>query len=277
MSYFEFTFKLNPVLPAREVLVADLAERGFESFVETEDGVMAYIKEESADAALLTDLFIGDMDDLEWSVNHRKIEDQNWNAVWESSFDPIVVDDQLLIRAPFHPGQNHLPLEIVIEPKMSFGTGHHSTTYLIASEMLRMEWKHKKVLDMGSGTAVLALLAEKLGAQHVDAIDIDEWAYENAIENVARNDGHRTEVFLGGAELLVDQQYDTVLANINRNILVNDMAAYAKVMKPHAEILFSGFYPSDRPLIEAAAQGCGLRFVSESTRNEWCMLRFIKF
>ena len=276
MSYWEYTFQLNPILPAREVLVADLSERGFESFVETENGVLAYIKEELVDAALLADLYIGDMDDLEWSVSQRKIEDQNWNALWESSFDPIVVDDHLLIRAPFHEAQSQLPLEIVIEPKMSFGTGHHSTTYLIASEMLKMDWKGKNILDMGSGTAVLALLAEKLGADHVDAIDIDEWAYENAIENVQRNGGTRTHVFLGGAELLVDQQYDTVLANINRNILVNDMVAYAKVMKQNAEILFSGFYPSDRPFIEAAANGCGLQFLSERSRNEWCMLRFIK-
>lgn len=277
MNYCEVTFVLNPLLPAREVLVAELAERGFESFVETEDGVQAYIIEDDFNESLLKDLMTADIPELEFRYEYKTIEDQNWNAKWEESFDPIVVDDKCLIRAPFHDNLKKFEYEIVIEPKMSFGTGHHDTTHLIISKMMDMNFSGKNVLDMGCGTGVLAILAAMKGALRGDAIDIDEWAFENTVENFERNDCKNFNVIMGGAESIpADEHYDVILANINRNILVRDMHHYAEHLKSGGTILFSGFYVGDKPEIERAANACGLNMHSEDSRNEWCVLSFEK-
>jgi ribosomal protein L11 methyltransferase len=276
MNYYEVTFELNPVLPAREVLIAKLSEKGYESFVELENGLQAYIPEPDFRPEDLWDLHTLSMDDLEMSVSQRLIEDENWNAEWEKNFEPIVVEDKLHIRAPFHAKRDDLAEEIFIEPKMSFGTGHHSTTYLIAAAMLPLRFDGQHVLDMGCGTGVLAILAEKHGAEAIDAIDIDEWAFENTVENVERNGCSRINVIQGGAEVLGERMYHTVLANINRNILVRDMHAYAAQMHQGATIFFSGFYPSDAEEIHIAARSCGLSKISQHQRNEWCMLEYRK-
>jgi ribosomal protein L11 methyltransferase len=203
------------------------------------------------------------------------IVDQNWNAQWESSFDPIIVDDQCLIRAPFHAVEKDYPFTITIEPKMSFGTGHHATTHLIVSAMLPMDCSGKTVLDMGCGTGVLAILAEMRGSNQIDAIDIDEWAYENTLENIERNACKHIRTIQGGAEAIpADARYDLILANINRNILTRDMHFYVKHMNPGASILFSGFYESDQPEIRTTAEALGLTFVSANLRNEWTMMHF---
>jgi len=272
MNYVEVSFLLDPILPAREVLMAELAELGFESFVESEEGLTAYIQHPDWNEGLLEGLMTSSIPDLKISWEVKTIEATNWNAEWEKSFDPISVDGACLIRAPFHEIQGDYKFVITIEPKMSFGTGHHATTHLIISEMLQMEWEGLDVLDMGSGTAVLAILAEKKGARDIDAIDIDEWAFENAEENASRNDCSKIRCLLGGAELLGDKKYDIILANINRNILLRDMNLYRAVLKDGGKILFSGFYEQDVVELEKVATPLGLKIQNKRLMNEWCML-----
>lgn len=272
MNYVEVSFLLDPILPAREVLMAELAELGFESFVESEEGLTAYIQQPDWNEGLLEGLMTSSIPDLKISWEVKTIEATNWNAEWEKSFDPISVDGACLIRAPFHEIQGDYKFVITIEPKMSFGTGHHATTHLIISEMLQMEWEGLDVLDMGSGTAVLAILAEKKGARDIDAIDIDEWAFENAEENASRNDCSKIRCLLGGAELLGDKKYDIILANINRNILLRDMNLYRAALKDGGKILFSGFYEQDVVELEKVATPLGLKIQNKRLMNEWCML-----
>jgi ribosomal protein L11 methyltransferase len=272
MNYVEVSFLLDPILPAREVLMAELAEIAFESFVESEEGLTAYIQQPDWNEVLLEGLMTSSIPDLKISWEIKTIEATNWNAEWEKSFDPISVDGACLIRAPFHEIQGDYKFVITIEPKMSFGTGHHATTHLIISEMLQMEWEGLDVLDMGSGTAVLAILAEKMGARDIDAIDIDEWAFENAEENASRNDCSKIRCLLGGAELLGDKKYDIILANINRNILLRDMHLYRAVLKDGGKILFSGFYEQDVTELEKVATPLGLKIKNKRLMNEWCML-----
>jgi ribosomal protein L11 methyltransferase len=275
MNYVEVTAVLQPLLPAREVLVVELAERGFESFVETEHGVKAYIQEPDFTPQLLEGLMTADIPEQRLDITTVVIVDQNWNAQWESNFDPIIVDDQCLIRAPFHTVVKEYPYTITIEPKMSFGTGHHATTHLIVSAMLPMDCSEKTVLDMGCGTGVLAILAEMLGSTQIDAIDIDEWAYENTLENVERNATKHIRTVKGGAEAIPsDARYDLILANINRNILTRDMHLYVQHMNSGASILFSGFYESDTHEIRSTAENLGLTFGECKLRNEWAMMRF---
>ena len=275
MNYVEVSFTLQPLLPAREVLVVELAERGFESFVETDEGLKAYIQEPSFTPDVLQELMAQAIPEQRLEVSTAIIEDQNWNAQWESSFDPIIVDEQCLIRAPFHSEEKRFTYTITIEPKMSFGTGHHATTHLIVSAMLPMDCAGKNVLDMGCGTGVLAILAELRGSKNIDAIDIDEWAYENTLENIERNACRYIRTLQGGAEAIPsDARYDLILANINRNILTRDMHFYVKQMNPGASILFSGFYESDQPEIRSTAEALGLTFITAKLRNEWTMMHF---
>lgn len=277
MKYTEVTFELNPLIPAREVLVAELAELGFDSFVETETGVQAYIPSSEFSENLLKALMTSNMEDQKIAWTIVEMLDQNWNAEWEKNFEPIIVEDKCLIRAPFH---NDLPayeLEIVIEPKMSFGTGHHATTYLIVAELMDMNIHGRSVLDMGSGTGVLAIAAEKRGAAACDAIDIDEWAFENATENIERNQCKSIHCLLGGAEVIPSGKfYDIILANINRNILVRDIPLYNNHMKKGSEILLSGFYQYDKTDIHQLATELGWSLAKEQTRYEWCMLKYTK-
>lgn len=204
----------------------------------------------------------------------KEIADQNWNAEWEKNFEPILVDDKCAVRAPFHNPVTGFAMEIVIEPKMSFGTGHHATTWLMMRALFDLDLKGKKLLDMGSGTGVLAILAEKLGAASCDAIDIDEWAYENALENMQRNGCRRVHCALGGADLLGEKKYDVILANINRNILTRDAAHYLNVLNNGGLILLSGFYTHDVPLVQDAFPGTtGVR---QDSRDEWAMLMLRK-
>jgi len=237
--------------------------------------VKAYIQEPDFTPQILEGLMTTDIPDQRLDITTVVIVDQNWNAQWESSFDPIIVDDECLIRAPFHAVEKSYLYTITIEPKMSFGTGHHATTHLIVSAMLPMNCTGLKVLDMGCGTGVLAILAEMRGSNQIDAIDIDEWAYENTLENIERNACKHIQTIQGGAEAIpVEARYDLILANINRNILTRDMQFYVNHMNPGASILFSGFYESDQPEIRTTAEALGLTFVSANLRNEWTMMHF---
>ncbi len=275
MNYLEFKFVIAPPQPASEILIAELGMAGFESFVENEDGITAYIPTEEYDAESMTGIHILQSNEFDISFTQTEIEQVNWNREWEKNFHPILVNDQCGVRAPFHPKPD-VTYDIVIEPKMSFGTGHHATTHMMIEFLLENDLKGKKVLDMGCGTGVLAIVAEKRGASQIEAIDIDNWCYQNTIENVERNDCSEIEAFEGGVELLQDRHYDVIIANINRNILLEDMQGYNKSLKKGGELYLSGFYAQDSPVIKTECEKYGLELEDTKEREDWVALRFSK-
>ena len=276
-NYIAYHFKIEPKDPGAEILLAELGELPFDSFVETEEGLSAYIPSNDNSTDLLNDVYILNNPEFSISFQTEEIEQVNWNEEWEKNFEPINVDDLCYVRAPFHEAKN-VPYEIVIEPKMSFGTGHHETTFMMMKHLLNIDVTDMEVLDMGCGTAILAILALMKGAKHADAIDIDNWCYLNSIENAERNSITNIDVYEGDAELLADKtnKYDLVIANINRNILLNDMEAYAKTLKTGGIILFSGFYTEDIAAIEEAANQQKMFLDNQLERNNWASLKFIK-
>ena len=273
--YIEYDFKVKPVQPATEILIAELGVLNFESFVETEEGVTAYIQKNEWNASILDDVFILNSPEFSIEYSKKEIEQTNWNEEWEKNFNPIQVDGLVSVRAPFHDNPN-LPYDIVIEPKMSFGTGHHETTHMMLQHLIALDVTGKKVLDMGCGTGILAIFAEMKGAQPIDAIDIDNWCYENSIENVERNSCKHISVFEGDASLLVGREYDVIIANINRNILLNDIQTYSLSLLNKGTLLLSGFYKEDIPLIEKEAVKHNLKFDSFIERNNWVAVKFSK-
>ena len=272
--YIEYDFTVNPKQPGTEILIAELGQVGFESFVETDKGVQAYIQQKDWRENILEDIYILKQPDFQITFQQREIAQVNWNAEWEKNFTPIVVDDSCAVRAPFHEPY-HVQYEIVIEPKMSFGTGHHETTFMMLQHILATDFKNKKVLDMGCGTAVLAILAEMRGAKALDAIDIDTWCVENSQENLERNHCTKTSVILGGAEAIPDTAYDCIIANINRNILLNDMETYVSVLRKGGELFLSGFYTEDLPVITECCNNLGLTFVENKVKNNWIAAKFV--
>jgi len=274
-TYIGYHFKVKPKDPGSEILVAELGELPFESFVENEDGVTAYIQKQLWFKDILQDLYILNSPEFDISYTVEEIAQVNWNEEWEKNFEAIDVDGNCHVRAPFHPKTN-AEFDIVIEPKMSFGTGHHETTHMMIQHLLDTDVSGLKTLDMGCGTAILAILAEMKGAQPIDAIDIDNWCYLNSIENTERNNCHNITVYEGDAALLKGKKYDLIIANINRNILLNDMQAYVDCMNPGAMILLSGFYNEDVPLTEASCPEKSLVFAKKLERNNWASLKYIK-
>ena len=273
--YISYSFIISPKEPATEILIAELGNKGFESFVENEDGVTAYIQKKEWNTTLLNDIFILISDEFEISYHIEEIAQTNWNSEWEKNFNPIQVDDLVSIRAPFHENPN-LKYDIVIEPKMSFGTGHHETTHLMVQHLLKLELKDKQVLDMGCGTGILAIFAEMNGAKPIDAIDIDTWCYENSLENVERNNCKHISVFEGDASLLINKKYDVIIANINRNILLNDIKIYANCLNDDGVLLLSGFYQEDIPIIDAEVSKYDLKIDVILERNNWVAVKYIK-
>jgi ribosomal protein L11 methyltransferase len=274
MNYIGYYFKIEPLQPASEILIAELGEVGFESFVENENGVDAFIQQEDWHEDILGAIQILQSDEFEITYSKEEIEQVNWNEEWEKNFEPITVKDLVSVRAPFHENPN-LKYDIVIEPKMSFGTGHHETTHLMIEQLLNLDLKGMEVLDMGSGTGILAIFAEMRGAKHTDAIDIDEWCYINALENVERNNGKKIDVYQGDASLLIDQQYDLIIANINRNILLNDMSKYYECLKEGGTLLLSGFYTEDIPVLRSLAENLGMKYDGKLEKNNWVSLKFL--
>lgn len=272
--YLEYNFKVDPVQPASDILIAELGEVQFESFVETEDGVQAYIKKEDWYPNILDDLQILSNPLFHIDYDYLEIEQENWNATWESNFSPIQVGRQCIIRAPFHE-RPQVDYDIVIEPKMSFGTGHHETTYMMLQHILEHDFNGKSVLDMGSGTGVLAILAAMKGAAAIDAIDIDNWCYLNAKENIERNNCGHINVYEGTADLLVDQQYDIIMANINRNILLEDVPAYVKCLNKGGILFLSGFYKEDISQISERCGEVGLKFEKNLEKNNWVAVKYV--
>jgi ribosomal protein L11 methyltransferase len=274
MDYTEVDFAITPLLPAREVLLYELGELGYESFVETKAGLKAYIPTDQYKANDVNELSILQQDFCEVVYTTNVIPDRNWNEVWESNFEPIIVGDQCIIAAPFHHIEETVPYHILIEPQMSFGTGHHETTHLIVEKLLEDDLTKETVLDMGCGTGVLAILAEMKGSTSIQAIDTDEWAYSNAKDNIARNNCVNIGVDKGGAELLRSNTFSLILANINRNVLLQDMETYVNSLKSPGKIYFSGFFNTDIPVIEQKATSLGLVFADRREKNNWVMLAF---
>lgn len=275
MDYTCVYLTVEPLQPARDVLIGALADAGFESFAETETGVEAYIQMNSFNELDLKNIIEKYSSLGTVSYRTEMIPAQNWNAVWESDFQPIEVTDVCRVRAPFHPSKN-LPYELVIQPKMSFGTGHHETTFLMLQQMLNLDIRDKDVLDMGSGTAVLALLASKMQARQVVAIDIDQWCYENALENAEINKAVNIAVEKGDVTAIGHRTFHVILANINKNVLMQDIQAYSDHLHPMGLLLISGFYNADVPDLVRAAASAGLVLQSQQEKNQWTMLQFKK-
>jgi ribosomal protein L11 methyltransferase len=273
--YIEYVFEITPKEPATEILIAELGEVGFESFVENENGVVSYIQKNEWKENMLEDVYILKSEAFVINFNYKEIAQTNWNAEWEKNFNQIKVDDLVSIRAPFHENPN-LKYDIVIEPKMSFGTGHHETTHMMVQHLLDLDVKNKKVLDMGCGTGILAIFAEMKGAQPIDAIDIDAWCYENSLENVERNGCKNISVFEGDSSLLVNKKYDLIIANINRNILLSDMEIYTSCLNKTGVLLLSGFYSEDIIIIDEEVSKYGLTLNKTIKRNNWVALQYQK-
>lgn len=275
MEYVEVTcIPHNGDQGSIDLLTAILGQLGFESFVEDVDKLLAYIPSAEFDSSLLEDdsLKLAGNFSYSWTV----IPDRNWNAVWEENFEAVTIDGRCHIRAPFHPANPDIEYEIIIEPKMSFGTAHHETTAMMIRYLLELDLKNKKVLDMGSGTGVLAILAALKGSMEITAIDIDEWAYNNAIENIQRNNKEYINVLLGDASLLKEQEFNVIIANINRNILLNDIPVYAGCLTDNGQLLLSGFYIEDLDAIKSCALSEGLSFISHKEENRWVAACFEK-
>ena len=279
MDYLELKITLTPNTEiSRDVISAMLAEIGFESFIETDKGISAYISvklfSEDAVAEVFENIPLFDID-IQYEI--ERIIGQNWNEEWEKNFfQPIVIKDQVIIHSSFHKDIPKLPYNIIIDPKMSFGTGHHSTTYLMVSYLLEQDLVGRSFLDMGCGTAILAILAHKRGAKPVVAIDNDEWAYENSLENISLNGADDIHVKLGDANLLGQERYDFIFANINRNILINDIPTYAACLQPNATLFMSGFYKEDIEIISEACQKQCLELVDYKEDNGWVAVKVVR-
>lgn len=273
MQYLGIHFTISPKEPGAEILLALLEDKPFDSFEETENGLSAYIKKEDWDDHLLADVFILNDENFECNYEVEVIEQVNWNEAWEKNFNPIDVDGLCHVRAPFHP-KTSATYDIIIEPKMSFGTGHHETTHMMIQHLLLDDLTNKSALDMGCGTAILAILAEMRGAKPIDAIDIDEWCYENSVENIDRNNCKHIKVYQGDASMLNDQRYDVIIANINRNILLNDLKWYKNCLNPNGIVYLSGFYDVDVAIINQTCESLGLKLDRKFERNQWVSLKY---
>lgn len=278
MDYFELTIAIEPRDPWSDILVAELAELGFESFVETESGIQAYAPVQIGDvSSILKETCIHENESIqvEWKV--EEIPHQNWNATWEESFDPVLIDSRLAIIAPFHNPADFQDRElIVIQPQMSFGTGHHQTTYLMSQYLMDLEPVPQKVLDMGTGTGVLAILAEKKGATHILAVDIESWSVENTLENAARNNCSKITGLLGDIDAIQDENFGVILANINKNVLKRHMPEYAKLCAKNGLLYLSGFFTSDVNELEEVAKQAGFELIETRDKETWASMKLKK-
>ncbi len=275
MKTFEYSFTAPSSDIQHDMLTTMLAEIGFDSFMDDAMGLKSYCSADNRDDLAVENLLLEPSFSDIRLLKVEEMPDKDWNEVWEASYQPVVVNDRCRVRAPFHEPDPSFEFDLVIEPKMSFGTANHETTAQIIQLMLETDFQGKTVLDMGSGTAVLAILAKKLGAAHTVAIDNDEWAYRNAFTNTELNGVSDIEIILGDASS-IQGSFDVVLANINRNILLRDMHLYVAAMRPDAHIFFSGFYTEDLESIKAEAERLGLHYCRHLSRNNWVAAEFVK-
>ena len=282
MKYTEVEFSLTPFNEAfADALMAELGNIGYDSFSYADNGFCGYIDSTKYDGQAIRDMevfqYFSQLCQIEMKV--KEIEDQDWNKTWEDSFTPIIVDNRVQVRASFHTPAPGIEYDIIIEPKMSFGTGHHSTTALMLKTIMehKEEIRGRRLLDMGCGTGILSIMAAKVGAREIVGIDIDEWAYNNAMENMANNHIDNIHVKIGDASLLkAESSFDVILANINRNILLRDMNCYVERLNPQGLLIMSGFYEKDLPMIREKAAELGLTYLSYHEDKEWVAACFCK-
>ncbi|QNL21380.1 50S ribosomal protein L11 methyltransferase [Hyphobacterium sp. CCMP332] len=274
-----YSLRIKSDNPLPEYLSILLDNYGFEGIIEHSDNeIEAFIRSEHFKKDIISDFLKEFTNDEGIQVNISKVEEKNWNETWESSFEAIEIDNKLRIRAPFHPTSDKFDIEIIIEPKMSFGTGHHATTYQMAQLMLQKHIEDQYVLDAGCGTGLLSILAEKLGAKKVSGFDVEEWAFNNSLENLKLNNCTKTNVFKGDAQKLpYDQKdYDLILANITKNILKEDIPVYLNCLRPGGTLMISGFFEEDIPEMQYFSKNLGLEVIKTKTKNNWAALELHK-
>lgn len=276
MDYIEVNFEIDTTSPQMEILIAQLSQIGYNSFMESDNNLLAYITVDNFNESQISNLTIPNELHSQLNYSYKIIKERNWNEVWESNYDPVIIKNLVNIRAPFHTTNRDIKYEIIVDPKMSFGTAHHETTSMMIETMLDEEITGKKVLDMGCGTGILSILAEMLGAIQIDAIDNDEWAYQNTIENIDKNKCKSIRVELGDADVIKAVEYDYILANINRNVLLQDIPVYATHLGNNGILLLSGFYTEDLMLIESSACNNNLKLDQKLIKNNWVAARFMK-
>ncbi|REJ83530.1 MAG: 50S ribosomal protein L11 methyltransferase [Bacteroidetes bacterium] len=273
MNYYELKIFNSPAL--NDVLIAWLSEVGYDMFTEREGGLNAYISEKLFDEESLREIISGFPDNHNIRFEKTFIQDQNWNQEWEKNFQPVFIAGKVHVRAPFHAAAD-APMEIIIEPKMSFGTGHHATTCLMMEQMLEMKLSGSKILDMGSGSGILAILAVKLGASEVHAVDNDDWAVANCKENCKSNKVPGVIVAKGNSAYLNEKMFDVILANINRNVILDDIQKYSTSLSKKGFLLVSGFLTEDRNQIKEAAEESGMKLLRKSEKNNWVSILFTR-
>lgn len=278
MNYIEVEFKCTPTNDiVNSILSATIAEIGFESFIENEEGTTGYIQSDLFDPEKLNGIINNLPVEAEIIYTYKSVKEQNWNEEWEKNyFQPLVIDNRCIIQSTFHNVPPTYEYNIYIDPKMAFGTGHHQTTELMIQEILFEDFTGRSVLDMGTGTAILAILASMRGANPILAIDIDQWAYDNAMENLSLNNINNVTVKIGDAGLLGSETFDVILANINRNILLNDIPAYTSVLNNGGSLYMSGFYTEDILAITEVCNKNGLTFCQNTEKDNWAAVKFIK-
>ncbi len=278
MEYLELKVSLTPQEPWGEILIAQLAELGFESFMEFEAGILAYgqTTEVSLDKAIKGTFLSEENKEVKFKVESKVIPHENWNAVWESDFEPVFVEDYLTILAPFHDPSLAKGMTVIIQPQMSFGTGHHQTTWMMSKALFEFDKVPATVLDMGTGTGVLAIIAEKLGAKNILAIDIEDWSVENTIENAARNSCTNIEAICGDVDLIHGKSFELILANINKNILKAHMGSYSRALVQNGVLMLSGFFDSDVDEIVKHAEQFGLEKKQVLNKDNWAAVQLIK-